>query len=109
VIVPEDHFDSHIFVIISGIASLTVKYGESDESYSGLLIYPGEAIGDSNIRDKIVLSKGGRAPAQTFISSIKECDVLVFDKQIFKDVLFREMTDSLYEKIVTMRNSEFFD
>lgn len=94
--------------MISGIASLTVKYLETNEAYSGMLIYPGDAIGDANIKDKIVISKG-RGEAKTYISSVKECDVLVFDRRVFSDVLFRDMMDSLYEKIIAMRSSEFFE
>lgn len=73
-----------------------------------MLIYPGDAIGDANIKDKIVISKG-RGEAKTYLSSIKECDVLVFERKLFTDVLFKDMMDSLYEKILAMRNSEFFD
>lgn len=108
VIAQQEEFDSHIFVFISGIASLTVKYLETNEAYSGMLIYPGDAIGDANIKDKIVISKG-RGEAKTYISSVKECDVLVFDRRVFSDVLFRDMMDSLYEKIIAMRSSEFFE
>lgn len=94
--------------MISGIASLTVKYLESNESYSGMLIYPGDAIGDASIKDKIVISKG-RGETKTYVSSVKECDVLIFERRTFSDVLFKDMKDSLYEKIVCMRNSKFFE
>lgn len=43
------------------------------------------------------------------MSSVKECDVLVFERRQFTDVLFKDMMDSLYEKIMCMRNSEFFE
>lgn len=108
VIAHQEEFESHIFVVISGIASLTVKYLETNESYSGMLVYPGDAIGDASIKDKIVISKG-RGETRTFISSVKECDVLIFERKIFTDVLFRDMMDSLYEKIIAMRSSEFFE
>ena len=108
IIAHQEELDSHIFVIISGIASLTVKYLESNESYSGMLIYPGDAVGDANIKDKIVISKG-RGETKWYVSSVKECDVLVFERRQFTDVLFKDMMDSLYEKIMCMRNSEFFE
>jgi hypothetical protein len=73
-----------------------------------MLIYPGDSIGDANIKDKLVISKG-RGENKTYISSVKECDVLIFERKIFTDVLFRDMMDSLYEKIMSMRNSEFFE
>ena len=73
-----------------------------------MLIYPGDAIGDANIKDKIVISKG-RGETKTYVSSVKECDVLVFERRQFTDVLFKDMMDSLYEKIMCMRNSEFFE
>jgi CRP-like cAMP-binding protein len=108
IIAHQEELESHIFVVISGIASLTVKYLETNESYSGMLIYPGDAIGDANIKDKIVISKG-RGQTKTYVSSVKECDVLVFERRQFTDVLFKDMMDSLYEKIMCMRNSEFFE
>jgi CRP-like cAMP-binding protein len=107
IIAHQEEFESHIYVLISGIASLTVKYLDTNESYSGMLIYPGDAIGDANIKDKIVISKG-RGETKVYISSTKECDILVFDRKTFTDVLFKDMMDSLYEKILCMRNSEFF-
>jgi hypothetical protein len=33
----------------------------------------------------------------------------VFDKKEFANVLFKEMKDSLYEKIIALKNSEFFE
>ncbi len=64
-------------------------------------------MGDANINDKIVISKG-RGETKTYISSVKECDVLIFDRKVFTDILFKDVMDSLYEKIIAMRNSEFF-
>ncbi len=72
-----------------------------------MLIYAGQALGDANINDKIVISKG-RGETKTYISSVKECDVLIFDRKVFTDILFKDVMDSLYEKIIAMRNSEFF-
>lgn len=46
---------------------------------------------------------------ETYVKSDKECDVLTFDRQAFANVLFQEMKDSLYEKIITLKNSEFFE
>lgn len=73
-----------------------------------MLIYPGDAIGDANIKDKIVISKG-RGEARTYMTSVKECDMLIFERKCFTDVLFKDMMDSLYEKIIAMRSSEFFE
>lgn len=72
-----------------------------------MLIYAGQALGDANINDKIVISKG-RGETKTYISSVKDCDVLIFDRKAFTDILFKDVMDSLYEKIIAMRNSEFF-
>ena len=46
---------------------------------------------------------------QTYVKSNQECDVLVFDRKEFSEVLFQEIRESLYEKIITLKNSEFFD
>ena len=92
---------------MSGIASITVKYVESNESYSAMLVYAGESVGDANINDKIVVSKG-RGETKTFISSVKECDMVIFERRVFTDILFKDVMDSMYEKIVAMRNSDFF-
>ena len=107
IIAPQEDFNTHIYVVVSGIASITVKYVESNESYSAMLIYPGESVGDANINDKIVVSKG-RGETKTFISSVKECDMVIFERRVFTDILFKDVMDSMYEKIVAMRNSDFF-
>jgi len=44
-----------------------------------------------------------------YVQSTTDCDLLMFDKKEFADVLFKEMRDSLYEKILALKRSELFE
>ena len=77
-------------------------------TYTVCTLFPGESLGDVNLTSTSLL-KYKEDRSETYVKSDKECDVLVFEKQQFADVLFQEMKDSLYEKIITLKNSEFFE
>ncbi|CDW82617.1 UNKNOWN [Stylonychia lemnae] len=105
-IVRKEEIDSMIIVIINGTASLMVKDLEQNITFSLCTLFPGESLGDVNLASTL---KHKEDQCQTFVKSDKECDVLVFDRKEFSNVLFQEMKESLYEKIITLKNSEFFE
>lgn len=83
-----------------------VKDLEQDATFALCTLFPGESLGDVNLTSTL---KHKEDQTQTYVQSDKECDVLVFDRKAFANVLFQEMRDSLYEKIITLKNSEFFE
>jgi len=44
-----------------------------------------------------------------YVRSDSECDLISFGRKEFSEVLFQEIKETLYEKIVALKNSEFFE
>ena len=105
VIMDKTEMKNKIITIINGTASLYVENKKQNYTQSLSTMFPGDSIGDTNLISKI---KVNEQFMESYVESTTDCDFLVFDKKEFANVLFKEMKDTLYEKIMALKNSEFF-
>lgn len=62
-----------------------IKDNEQHIKYSVCTLFSGESLGDINMTKTLRYKED---QIQTYVKSDKECDVLVFDRKAFADVLF---------------------